>query len=70
MTTKAEKDAAAIKQLRADLREANRCLRKARKLLGEALDALPDYVDGRNDKLITKIENWLTQPEEPHVGGN
>jgi hypothetical protein len=45
------------------LREQNAALkarvRKAKSLLSKALDCLPDYTDGRNDKLADGIEAWL-----------
>jgi hypothetical protein len=34
-------------------------IRTGYKLLEEALNAIPDYMDGRNDKLCNAIEQWL-----------
>ena len=31
----------------------------AEKLLARALDAIPDYMDGRHDKLCNAIDKWI-----------
>lgn len=31
--------------------------KEARKLLKRTMDAIPDYIDGRNDQLIKEIDN-------------
>jgi hypothetical protein len=41
--------------------EAAREITALRKLLSQALDALPDYSDGRNDKLCNAIEKILSR---------
>ncbi len=33
--------------------------KEARKLLKRTMDAIPDYIDGRNDQLIKAIDNYL-----------
>ena len=38
---------------------AQRQVKSTRKLLERAIDAIPDYVDGRNDKLCNAIDRWL-----------
>ena len=39
--------------------------RQARRLLTAAADKIPDYVDGRNDKLCDAITSWLESTHEP-----
>lgn len=43
----------------AELKLARQQLRAARKLLERSLDAIPDFVDGRNDRLCNAITKWI-----------
>ena len=56
LSEKLEKAAAALKA-------ARKQGRMARSLLTRALDVIPDYTDGRNDRLCDAIGKWLETPD-------
>lgn len=42
-----------------DGHEINKRIKRAEELLRKFLDALPHYIDGKNDRLAKSIENFL-----------
>ena len=40
-----------------------RQVRSARRLISQALDAIPWYTDGRNDRLTNAMEKWIFETD-------
>ena len=59
MNTAEQKSANKLEKATAVLKAARKQRRIARRLLTRALDVIPCYTDGRNDRLCDSIEKWL-----------
>lgn len=52
-----------LERVRNELKQVKKRNRAAYRLLDRALDQLPDFMDGRNDKLCDSIAKWLDEPQ-------
>jgi len=59
MKTAEQKLSEKLEKATAALKAARKQNRMARRLLTRALDVIPDYIDGRNDRLCDAINKWL-----------
>jgi hypothetical protein len=63
MKTAEQKVSEKFEKATATLKVARKQSRMARRLLTLALDVIPDYIDGRNDRLCDAIGKWLETPD-------
>ena len=63
MKTVEQKLTEKLEKANAALKASRKQSRAARRLLTRALDAIPDYMDGRNDLLCNAIGKWLETPD-------
>jgi len=52
-------DLVELANLIADHDRAKKQIKAASRLLERAMDSIPDFTDGRNDRLCTAIEKWI-----------
>ena len=63
MKTAEQKLAEKLEKTAAALKAARKQSRAARRLLTRALDEIPNFIDGRNDRLCDAIGKWLETPD-------
>ena len=52
-------DLVELANLIADHDHAKKQIKAASRLLERAIDSIPDFIDGRNDRLVRSIEKWI-----------